>query len=527
MTNNDEQQDRHDELLSAYLDNELAPDERAAVEARLATDPAAQQLLEQLRMVSTAVRAMPRESLNQDLCESVLKRVQPERAEDQVVQSARRVPVAVTNSVSLPRFTVGRTLRGWVWASLAIAAALLIMVFQPDDRRNEGLPSLAQREDQNLMTRELARGDATTPTRDQPPQRIESRESSSQDADATLGSRLAVRGRTDHGGTAAVAPSAHPGAEPQPLRESVSLAKSREAQAGADRSTPRDELGDELDSVDASRPLSNEEPLVVVHVVTKRDALQRKTFDQLLARNGIVMETDPPSPPPTLPSDAAAPGTPPAGSAPGQASRGETDESQTVIVEAPPEAIFSCLSDLNQDKENYAGVLVDDVQSRESAPAGTPGNEKLAENLGLTQFTRGKVPTTKVQSLSAKSYVYTGEAQPWAEHSSLPPTTNSDDRPSSRTTKWTPGAEQEPGVAIQGRARRFVAREEAANPEAKVTREVSQWGAPTAGDSQKLLEIERALKSAARSYPSNLQVLFFLSADDAATSSPETADRAE
>src|SRR3954469_17395169 len=63
-----------DELLSAYLDDELSADERAAVEARLATDPAAQQLLHELRSVSQSVQALPTETPSRDLSEEIIRR---------------------------------------------------------------------------------------------------------------------------------------------------------------------------------------------------------------------------------------------------------------------------------------------------------------------------------------------------------------------------------------------------------------------------------------------------------------------
>src|SRR3954467_1830534 len=63
-----------DELLSAYLDGELSADERAAVEVRLAADPAAQQLLHELRSVSQSVQAMPTESLGRDLSQDIIRR---------------------------------------------------------------------------------------------------------------------------------------------------------------------------------------------------------------------------------------------------------------------------------------------------------------------------------------------------------------------------------------------------------------------------------------------------------------------
>lgn len=47
------------EMLSAYLDNELTPDERALLEQRLASDETLRQELAALRQVSLAVRGMP------------------------------------------------------------------------------------------------------------------------------------------------------------------------------------------------------------------------------------------------------------------------------------------------------------------------------------------------------------------------------------------------------------------------------------------------------------------------------------
>jgi anti-sigma factor RsiW len=67
--------ERGDELLSAYLDDDLSPEERVAVEARLAEDAQAREMLHQLRAVSQAVQGLPQEIVGHDLGESVLQRV--------------------------------------------------------------------------------------------------------------------------------------------------------------------------------------------------------------------------------------------------------------------------------------------------------------------------------------------------------------------------------------------------------------------------------------------------------------------
>ncbi len=82
MSEQEFQHESDDELLSAYLDGELTDEERAAVEARIANDPDAQQLLQQLRGVSQAVQKLPLEPVGRDLRDEILRRaesVKPDR----------------------------------------------------------------------------------------------------------------------------------------------------------------------------------------------------------------------------------------------------------------------------------------------------------------------------------------------------------------------------------------------------------------------------------------------------------------
>ena len=134
-----------DELLSAYLDDELPPDERARVDARLAADPAARLTLEQLRAASQAVQSLPHETVGEDLRESILR-----RAEAAMLTSNGGAPAGSSASTAdevvslpLPRITIGQTRRGWVWAGLALAAGLLIMVLQPGDEPGGELGQVA------------------------------------------------------------------------------------------------------------------------------------------------------------------------------------------------------------------------------------------------------------------------------------------------------------------------------------------------------------------------------------------------
>jgi hypothetical protein len=67
---------RADEILSEYLDGELAPEQRARVEKWLAGDARARKLLDELRMVGGALRALPRRNLGADLSRDVVEAAQ-------------------------------------------------------------------------------------------------------------------------------------------------------------------------------------------------------------------------------------------------------------------------------------------------------------------------------------------------------------------------------------------------------------------------------------------------------------------
>jgi anti-sigma factor RsiW len=161
------QHELDDELLSAYLDDELPAEERAAVEARLSADPAARDLLHQLRAVSQAVQGLPQEVVGHDLSESVLQRVRQSNGlhdgSPPAVADSLQGPRATSNGIpaqldrSIPTVSIGQSRRGWVWAALAVAAAVLVMVFEPDNQQDQNLPQLAQR-DEPLAEAQKQRG---------------------------------------------------------------------------------------------------------------------------------------------------------------------------------------------------------------------------------------------------------------------------------------------------------------------------------------------------------------------------------
>jgi len=63
-------------ILSAYLDGQLSPGETAQVEQRLAEDPEARTLLEQLRQVSQMVHSLPHSSAPADLADEVMQQLE-------------------------------------------------------------------------------------------------------------------------------------------------------------------------------------------------------------------------------------------------------------------------------------------------------------------------------------------------------------------------------------------------------------------------------------------------------------------
>ncbi len=107
-----------DELLSAYVDGELTVEERGAVEARLANDSSARELVAEMRTLSGTLRSLPREKVVDDVRAGVLNQLPEKR-------------------VTLPPrdISLGRRL---LWPMLAIAVALMLMFVQENEKRDVG-----------------------------------------------------------------------------------------------------------------------------------------------------------------------------------------------------------------------------------------------------------------------------------------------------------------------------------------------------------------------------------------------------
>ncbi|HVC97010.1 MAG TPA: zf-HC2 domain-containing protein, partial [Pirellulales bacterium] len=152
------------ELLSAYLDGELPADQRARVERLLAERPESRQLLDELRALRGTLEAVPRYRLEDDFAARVLRAAERAMLSGDALflgQTGPSAPVAgdahaegdaaeanghsreagkpvpassqeATWSSREPGWSWQRARRPMLWSCLALAAALLIMLVQPD-----------------------------------------------------------------------------------------------------------------------------------------------------------------------------------------------------------------------------------------------------------------------------------------------------------------------------------------------------------------------------------------------------------
>jgi anti-sigma factor RsiW len=108
-----------DELLSAYLDGELAGDDLARAERLLAEQPGSRQLLDDLRTIRDGLRALPGGQLGEGFPQRVLR-----KAERQLLTESQ-VSATSPAAHSPARW---RNKRPWIYAAASLAAGLLIAV---------------------------------------------------------------------------------------------------------------------------------------------------------------------------------------------------------------------------------------------------------------------------------------------------------------------------------------------------------------------------------------------------------------
>jgi hypothetical protein len=342
-----------DELLSAYIDGELTEEERAAVEARLESDPAARELVAEMRSLSGTLKSLPRELLAEDLRSAVLSQI-------------------VDKQVSLPRAEL-TMVRRLMWPAIAIAATLLLVFVQEDqNREGDDVAKVEVRGGGEVRDRVTA---------DQP-----------------------------EAATAALEDTAAP-AVTAAVEDELSVVEAEPREAEAPAGAVRSELAGE--SAVAARRVVEEMAAAdaelegVVHLTLTDFRSGAERFNRLLISNGVQLVDGQASAPASVTADSArdavdtdaAPNAstmstrsaaPAAGfggaatsDASADASTSESEpEPEMVLVEAPPEQIKNILITCNQDTETIEEVAVDPTASGMN---NAPKEQRLS---GYQQYSR-------------------------------------------------------------------------------------------------------------------------------------------
>ncbi len=215
------------ELLSAYLDGELTAAEQAAVEQLLAQSAAARQLVEELRALSATLQSLPAHKLEEDLSQEVLQiagrrmlsvpRGPAEPAEPSGADAAGETSFWPT----ILRRALSR--RNLAWSAVAVAAAILLMVMNPELPRKE-------RESREKHVAMAPKAEAPAPAK---PSFI----GAVGDVDEAMARRHSMEGRSDRAGAADSSAAGRPAeiAKSAPLAKGFAAAKDQPEPAAGER----------------------------------------------------------------------------------------------------------------------------------------------------------------------------------------------------------------------------------------------------------------------------------------------------
>lgn len=127
-----------EELIGAYLDDELSSDERARAEKLLAENADLRQMLEELQVLRARLQALPRQSLPADFSQRVLQRAEREMLLGTTAAAAPHAAVLSREEQAPTTISMNRRwVRPLVYAGFAAAAALLIGIFLPGKGRED------------------------------------------------------------------------------------------------------------------------------------------------------------------------------------------------------------------------------------------------------------------------------------------------------------------------------------------------------------------------------------------------------
>jgi anti-sigma factor RsiW len=571
MTNVPENND--DELLSAYLDNELAPEERARVEERLAGDPAARKLLEELRSVSRAVKDLPPATLGADIRDTVLRRA--ERAMLQSGESASTDQKSLREPRPFP-FTIGRSVRGWVWAGLATAAALAIMAFESNSQRDQELPDtvaarrLKSNEDLARKPEVIVADEAkklespagtsvaSTPSAAPPTNTPIPAEPAAPSAAAAAASDKFAAGRSAPAVEQELL-SENPSASAAPTAgRAESVVASRAGGEAGDKSAHGFVAGRAGAETSTELSSASANPDLVVRVQVHPEAWQRRAFDGVLTRNRIEIDESPADSRTLSESSGAAAAAPSVASEPQSLAKAPSavpradlpsppaenksipmnDRSTTtaenpdvVLVEASAPQIQSCLEELHNNEHDYSGVTVSDNSAEQDQVANVGGAAPF-----WNQYSRG-ITAQQPASASARTSIAQAERAPEAsgrgahlgEYQQTP-------QPAAKDKEESEGN----GAALNGRALRMRGqanaqtnlqygfdfgggasqRDISARQQSNHTREYRGGEEAKQNGDQSAAQLSAAAQSNNTQTTNTLRVLFLLSPDSQLTSPP-------
>jgi anti-sigma factor RsiW len=352
-----------DELLSAYVDGELTDAERAVVEERLQNDPAARELVAEIRSLAGTLRSLPKLRVAEDVRSAVLAQV-------------RDKP-----KVELAEYRRG-PLRRLMWPAIAIAAALLLMFTQDDRIENRDVAKI-----------EVHDGEAREDARERGAAAFDVPEEMREPATAPE-RELAASSASPPPATAAAS------------AEDVVLDAGRSSGVALRAETPRIQPAVPTGVTDAFA--SSNEELGIVHLTLADLRTGTEAFDRLLVSNGVqvVDETSADRASGVAPGQASSADTfttesvPSARtlSAPSPATSGfggmteapasdvkadaESTEPEMVLVEAPPKQIEAILFTCANDTTAIEAVEVDPSASGTNLQ---PEKQRLA---GYQQYSR-------------------------------------------------------------------------------------------------------------------------------------------
>ena len=124
-----------DELLSAYLDDELSAGERDAVEAHLATSPADRELLEELRSLRGELQSLPATTASAGFADRVVAAAVAAKGRETTVTITPAAPATASTRKS-PRWVA------WSAAALLASAAAIVLIVGPWRGENAPLVEL-------------------------------------------------------------------------------------------------------------------------------------------------------------------------------------------------------------------------------------------------------------------------------------------------------------------------------------------------------------------------------------------------